>query len=91
VVDKIIPNIFTPNGDAGNNTFRFQVRATDFSSFNAIIFDRWGKKVIEFTSANDFWDGGDYPAGTYYYIIDATLKKDGSKFTPASGFFKLMR
>lgn len=91
IVEKIIPNIFTPNGDAGNNTFRFQVRASDFSSFNAIIFDRWGKKIIEFTSADDFWDGGDYPAGTYYYIIDATLKKDGSKFTPASGFFKLMR
>jgi gliding motility-associated-like protein len=90
IVEKIIPNIFTPNGDAGNNAFRFQLRASDFTSFNAVIFDRWGKKITEFTSVNDSWDGGDYPAGTYYYVIEATLK-DGSKFTPASGFFKLMR
>jgi gliding motility-associated-like protein len=84
----IIPNVFTPNGDGTNDQFYFKVAETAVKSFNATIFDRWGKKVFTFSSVKDKWDGGDFPAGTYYYTIDAVLS-NGEPFKPASGFFQM--
>jgi gliding motility-associated-like protein len=84
----IIPNLFTPNGDGTNDFFYFKVAESAVKSFSAVIFDRWGKKVFTFSSVKDKWDGGDYPAGTYYYTIDAILS-NGEPFTPASGFLQM--
>lgn len=84
----IIPNAFSPNNDGSNDFFYFKIAETAVSSFSAVIFDRWGKKVFTFTSVKDKWDGGDYPAGTYYYTIDATLT-NGEPFKPASGFLQM--
>jgi gliding motility-associated-like protein len=89
-VEPIIPNVFTPGGDGNNDVFKFQLKASQFESFKAVIYDRWGKYVTEFNSVNDTWDGSCCSAGTYYYIIDA-VKKDGTKFTPASGFVRLVK
>jgi gliding motility-associated-like protein len=89
-VPLFIPNIFSPNGDGQNDAFKFQINPNEISSFKAQIFDRWGKKVVEFSSLTDTWDGGNYPAGTYYWVIEAT-KKDGSEFKPGTGFFKMIK
>lgn len=89
-VALLIPNIFSPNGDGKNDAFKFQINPNDLTSFNAQIYDRWGKKVVELTSLDQTWDGGNYPAGTYYWVIEAT-KKDGSEFKPATGFFKMIK
>ncbi len=88
----VIPNIFTPGGGDENDEFYFKIAETSLKSFHAIIFDRWGKKVKggEFNSVKDKWDGGNYPAGIYYYTIDA-VKVNGEAFTPAKGFFQLIR
>jgi len=69
-----LPNVFTPNGDNVNDTFRpFKctrfVRAVEFQ-----VFNRWGQLLFE--TDEDFfinWDGRDsngneVPAGTYFYI-----------------------
>jgi gliding motility-associated-like protein len=89
-VPLLIPNIFSPNGDGQNDAFRFQINPNDLTSFNAQIFDRWGKKVVELNAVTDTWDGGNYPAGTYYWVIEAT-KKDGTEFKPGTGFFKMIK
>lgn len=89
-VPLFIPNIFSPNGDGQNDAFKFQINPNEISSFKAQIFDRWGKKVVEFGSLTDTWDGGNYPAGTYYWVIEAT-KKDGTEFKPGTGFFKMIK
>ncbi len=88
--ELIIPNVFTPNRDGVNDEFYFQIDPNTVNSFKAIIFDRWGKKVIEFNNVRDKWDGGNYPAGTYYYIIEAT-DINNQPFKHTHGYFKMMK
>lgn len=88
--ELVIPNIFTPNGDGENDEFYFKVDPNSVSAFKAIIFDRWGKKVTEFGNVKDKWDGGNYPAGTYYYIIEAS-DINNQPFKHTHGYFKMMK
>lgn len=88
--ETIIPNVFTPNGDGSNDEFYFKVDPNSVNSFKATIFDRWGKKVTEFGSVKDKWDGGNYPAGTYYYIIEAS-DINNQPFKHTHGYFKMMK
>lgn len=74
----VIPNIFTPNGDAINDNF--MVKGEGVSNFSMDIFDRWGLKMFSSSSINTVWDGKtaggkDVPADTYFYLINATSSK----------------
>lgn len=69
------PNVFTPNGDGINDKLTFKMQT--LKSVEGYIFNRWGKKVYEWTDINDEgWDGtinGGSPAspGVYFWIIKA--------------------
>ena len=71
-----IPNVFTPNGDGKNDEFK--VRDTNIVQFNCMIFDRWGKKIYEWSDISKGWNGknqgtgGLASDGVYFYIIKAT-------------------
>jgi gliding motility-associated-like protein len=70
----VAPNVFTPNGDGKND--EFVVQDTSIATFSCIIFNRWGRKIYEWSDVNKGWDGktssgADAPDGTYYYIITA--------------------
>jgi gliding motility-associated-like protein len=66
------PNVFTPNGDGENDTFK--VKGDGVNSYALRIFSRWGELIFESTSLNDEWDGyynGNLvPPGTYVYKIN---------------------
>ena len=83
----LIPNIFTPNGDGANDQFFFP--SSGLKTLNAGIYDRWGKLIHEITTINGFWDGGNSPDGTYYYILNATAN-DGKEVSQ-HGYFQLIR
>ncbi len=53
-----VPNAFTPDGDAYNNTFH-AVFSSGFDpySYTMLIFDRWGEIVFESNDVNGEWDG----------------------------------
>lgn len=67
-----IPNTFTPNNDKVNDTWF--VKASCINSFNCLIFNRWGEKIIELKDINEFWDGrykgNSVPEGVYVYVIE---------------------
>ncbi|MCS6967499.1 MAG: gliding motility-associated C-terminal domain-containing protein [Cytophagales bacterium] len=66
------PNVFTPNGDGINDTFRIpDLPDTDCrNQFLRIeIYNRWGKLVFQSNRKDFEWDGAGYPSGVYYYII----------------------
>ena len=71
----IIPNVFTPNGDGINDTFRpYLVEPVLIS---AKIYDRWGRLTYASTNANIDWDGKnrtntDASPGVYFYVISYT-------------------
>ncbi|MEQ9441316.1 MAG: fibronectin type III domain-containing protein [Cyclobacteriaceae bacterium] len=78
-----IPNIFTPNGDGENDTFRI-VNLDDLGDENGakmIITSRWGRIIYRsdhYTNA-EAWDGEEYPDGIYFYqlILPSGEKNSG--------------
>ena len=50
-----IPNSFTPNGDAKNNTWRGY--AMDANKYHLMVFNRWGELVWETHDQTIEWDG----------------------------------
>ncbi|MDF2437890.1 MAG: hypothetical protein K0Q95_2266 [Bacteroidota bacterium] len=87
----IIPNIFTPNGDGKNDVFMIQ--STGVSEVTGIIFNRWGKKIYNWSgAANTGWDGkinGNTAAdGTYYYVLK--IKGVDGKEKEEKGYLQLL-
>jgi len=63
-----MPNVFSPNGDEYNPLFR------PFAFKNMIdadlkIINRWGQEVFHTKDVATGWNGGDSPAGIYYWHI----------------------
>lgn len=73
-----IPNVFTPNGDTQNDIFTVKQNAV--KTFSGVIFNRWGKKLYEWSDVAGGWDGkinGNKPIdGVYFYVIKGTDLKD---------------
>lgn len=68
-----LPNVFTPDGDGTNDTFRPTVCPRFVERVEFRVFNRWGRLVYE--SDNDIFinwrgvsnSGAKLPAGVYYY------------------------
>ena len=71
-----IPNVFTPNNDSYNDYFDIRNLPNGGSGTVLVISNRWGKTVFKSDNytAEDLWDGGDNPDGTYYYRLDIPNK-----------------
>ena len=78
-----VPNAFSPNDDGVNDVFKVKDGYQSIISFKAMIFDRWGKKLYEWTDLDGGWDGTTnghkVPDGGYYLNIQAK-GADGKKY-----------
>jgi gliding motility-associated-like protein len=78
-----LPNVFTPgNEDGANDEFFFPNAA--IIELEAIVVNRWGITVFEFTDVNDKWNGTDKsgsecPDGVYFYTYKARAT-NGTEF-----------
>ncbi len=81
VVQYFIPNTFTPDGDAFNQTFQ-PVFSSIFipQDFHFVIYNRWGEMVWESYDYTAGWDGtyGDVLVQDGVYIWQLTFKENGS-------------
>jgi gliding motility-associated-like protein len=80
-----IPNSFTPDGNAFNQTFQ-PVFESGFDPYNfrMIIFDRWGEVIFETKDAQVGWDGSYLnqelvQSGVYSYKIEFKTKKNDER------------
>jgi gliding motility-associated-like protein len=67
VVEYKVPNIFTPNADGLNETFRIVGLPAGTASLQ--VFNRWGRCVYTAERYAHDWTGAGLPAGTYYYRL----------------------
>ena len=68
IIEIVIPNVFTPNGDSHND--KFEIKGIELvSGCQLVVFNRWGNKVFESNSYKNEWDGKDVADGTYYFIF----------------------
>ncbi|MBN2616286.1 MAG: gliding motility-associated C-terminal domain-containing protein [Bacteroidales bacterium] len=74
-VNLFIPNVITPNGDGINDYFVISEKGSDkpintyFQSSELVIFNRWGRKVLDSKNYQNDWNGGNLPDGTYFYVL----------------------
>lgn len=76
----LIPNVFTPNNDGDNDTWRIGGLSI-YPDVIVKVYDRWGRKVFESEPGYPKpWDGEIggrlLPMDAYYYVIDL---KNGAK------------
>ncbi len=66
-----MPNVFSPDGDGHND--RFIPLAYTGAAGAMEIYNRWGQLLFSTTTLASGWngrsDGGEVPAGTYYYRV----------------------
>jgi gliding motility-associated-like protein len=67
VIEYKIPNIFTPNADGLNETFRIAGLPAGEASFE--VFTRWGTRVYATERYAHDWTGDGLPSGVYYYLL----------------------
>jgi gliding motility-associated-like protein len=81
-----IPNAFTPNNDAANDTWRIKPlkQAERFDKTIIRVYNKRGSLVFETVGFDKEWDGrynGELlPPDTYYYTIDLNLTYIGTNY-----------
>lgn len=95
---SFVPNVFTPNGDSENETFRIPcLDGEQFPNNSIVIYNQWGDKVFEaepYSNApGKAWDGTlngeagkNLPDGVYFYVF-----KPGPSEKAIKGFIELYR
>ncbi|MCT4581376.1 MAG: gliding motility-associated C-terminal domain-containing protein [Flavobacteriales bacterium] len=76
----IIPEAFTPNGDAINETFQI-LGLQHYKQHNIAIYNRWGSLIFYTEDYDGLWEGTNQdgqllPAGLYFYVINLTLNNE---------------
>jgi gliding motility-associated-like protein len=68
------PNVFTPDGDEFNETWRVYIQGVDIYDFHLTMFNRWGEIVWESYNPEAAWDGTygttDSRNATYVWVIE---------------------
>lgn len=87
VSDVIIyaPNIFTPDGDELNQTWRIYIDGIDIYDFHLTMYNRWGEPVWETYNQIAEWNGnygsaGLVPDGTYVWLVECKEKSTDKKY-----------
>ena len=75
-----VPNTFTPDGDAFNNSWLYSLNGYDIERFNVRVFNRWGEIIWESKDPSIYWDGtfeGNLvQSGTYIWTMN--IKDDNT-------------
>lgn len=79
-----VPNVFSPNGDGINDTWRIKYLES-YPGAEIDVFNRYGQAVFHSVGYDVDWDGTyngkPMPVGTYYYVINP---KNGRKIITGS-------
>ena len=90
--EKLIPNIFSPNGDGVNEVF-YIPGVCSSEKYSLTIYDRWGVLLFSTTLRNNGWDGRtnaglEAKAGVYYFVVTLEGQKDQSGLSIDDSVYK---
>jgi gliding motility-associated-like protein len=88
------PNIFTPNNDNQNDTFK-PTKSIGITEGLLEIYNRWGLLILEIKDTTFIWNGkiNEEPAadGVYYYIAKAKTISPNKPELEVKGYFTLTK
>ena len=88
----LLPDIFTPNGDAFNEIFEPFSGYKFVQSVAFVAYNRWGQVVFRTTKPEIGWTGGDASAGVYYYTcVINYITLEGIKARTIHGNIRLVK
>lgn len=91
----VVPNVFSPNGDGRNDSFK--VEGLYLEEFSMEVLNRWGQTIYEGNNPAVGWNGGadntsdKAPDGTYYYVIKFKDRCSSEPLTTRTGHVTLLR
>ncbi|HRO75677.1 MAG TPA: choice-of-anchor L domain-containing protein [Crocinitomicaceae bacterium] len=90
--EVVLPNVFTPNGDNGNDTYQF-IAQNYVVEIEYWIFNRWGNVMFHTNQLNTYWDGkvNGINASEGVYFIKWTAKGLNDEQIEGHTFFHLFR
>ncbi|MES2761039.1 MAG: gliding motility-associated C-terminal domain-containing protein [Bacteroidota bacterium] len=92
-----VPNAFTPGSDGLNDAFHIFLPPTgvDFSTFNLVIYDRWGEMIYKTTDVMQAWNGAKNNSGEVLkqdvYVYKINFKDEKKKSYEKVGHVSLLR
>ncbi len=87
VVLPKINNVFTPNGDGINETWKID-HIEQFKENELFIYNRWGNEVYTTKNYSNNWNGSDLNEGTYFYILKLKVCDEWQEY---SGYITILR
>ncbi len=97
--ELFVPNAFSPNGDNNNDVFRVKVNPDCVMEVQLFVYDRWGEKVFEATTADAAsvtgWDGTfngkALDNAVFVWYLNITLTNDPDNQIKQKGNVSLIR
>ncbi|SFW38024.1 gliding motility-associated C-terminal domain-containing protein [Sinomicrobium oceani] len=89
-IDIEIPNVFTPNGDGYEDTWKIR-NSESYPYMTVIIYDRYGRELAKLPQGigwTGVYKGKLLPAGDYWYTLKLNGENDNREFV---GHFTLYR
>ncbi len=88
VINDVIiyaPNVFTPDNDEFNQTWRVYISGIDIYDYHLILFNRWGEIVWESYNPEASWKGkygteNEVEDGTYVWVLHAKDTYNDKKY-----------
>jgi gliding motility-associated-like protein len=78
------PNVFTPDNDEFNQTWRVYISGIDIYDYHLILFNRWGEIIWESYNPDAVWNGkygtDDVEDGTYVWVLHAKDTYNDKKY-----------
>jgi gliding motility-associated-like protein len=69
LVNLLVPNAFTPNGDGLNDIFKPLFDLERVKQFSMVIYNKWGQRIFETTNPLQGWNGNNAPGDIYHWTI----------------------
>ncbi|MGS2764154.1 T9SS type B sorting domain-containing protein [Sinomicrobium sp. M5D2P9] len=89
-IDIEIPNVFTPNGDGYEDTWKIR-NSEGYPDMKVIIYDRYGRELVKLPQGigwDGIYKGRLLPTGDYWYTLKLNGENDSREFV---GHFTLYR
>jgi gliding motility-associated-like protein len=78
------PNVFTPDNDEFNQTWRVYISGIDIYEYHLILFNRWGEIIWESYNPDAVWKGNygtdAVQDGTYVWVLNAKDSYNDKKY-----------